>query len=379
MKSFKFEKRDCDCCGSRNIEELSSYSVKTRTLSEIYLWKVRNVICRSCGFAFVSPVPGNDMLKQYYGDSFELSQVNYSIEKRISLIRKYMEGRNSSFLEIGGNNSSAFLKELSKYFRKICTMEINQSCTSVFRNAGDVPASSIDMASAYFVLEHITRPKDFLLSYRKILKDGGILIVEIPNLYIYPQNPAGIFQCEHVNHFSPVTLCRMAASCGYEMLEVGQNGCSRAFGFVAVLRKAAIRKSSKPDPVEYMFGKACMLEGYESVIRLEKNMISARKSILSMSKKGRPVIIWGANWICLRLLNNFRIPDNAVVIDRDLKKKDYFSGISVRLPEDAISQIRKSSFFIINTRYYADEIVSWIAKHAKRKLQKSEYCVLDYY
>lgn len=379
MKHFIFEKRDCDCCGSSDMEELSSYSVKTRTLSDTYLWKVRNVICRNCGFAFVSPVPGNEILRQYYGDSFELSQINYSIEKRITLIRKYMKGRNSSFLEIGGNNSSDFLKELSGHFKKICTMEINESCTSVFRNAGDVPENSMDMAAAYFVLEHITRPKDFLLSYRKILKNGGTLILEIPNLYIYPQNPAGIFQCEHVNHFSPVTLHRMAASCGYELLEISQNGCSRAFGFAAVLRKTAGKPRFKTDPLEYMFGKSCMQEGYESITRLNENMAFARKCILSKSREGQPVIIWGANWICLRLLDNFRIPDDAVVIDRDLKKRDYFPDIRTYLPEDAIRQIRKSSFFIINTRYYADEIISWIAKHAKRKLNKSEYCVLDYY
>ncbi|MFZ2657250.1 MAG: methyltransferase domain-containing protein [Victivallales bacterium] len=379
MKNFIFERRDCDCCGSRDIEELSSYSIKNRTLSDIYLWKVRNVICRKCGFAFVSPVPGNDMLRQYYGDSFALAQVNYSIGKRMDLIRKYRTGRTPSFLEIGGNNSSDFHKELSKHFSKICTMEINQSCTSVYRNAGDVPDNSMDMAAAYFVLEHITRPRDFLLSYRKKLKDGGVLIMEIPNLYIYPQNPAGIFQCEHLNHFSPVTLRNMAAACGYEMLEVSQNGCSRVFGFVAVLRKTGRKASVKTDPMEYMYGKSCMQEGYENILRLDENMASARKSILSMSKKGKPVIIWGANWICLRLLDNFKIPGNIVLIDKDLKKRDYIRDVQVHLPEDAVKRIRESSFFIINTRYYADEIVAWIAEHAKRKLQKSEYCVLDYY
>jgi len=343
------------------------------------MWKVRNVICRRCGFAFVAPVPSEKMLSEYYGDSFELSQVNYSIEKRIEVISRHACSKKASFLEIGGNNNSDFLRKLSSHVGKVHTLEINMNCESEFRTAGELQKNSIDVAVAYFVLEHVTRPRDFLLKYRGLIRDGGIFIIEVPNLYIYPQNPAGIFQCEHVNHFSPVSLARMAESCGFQMIEVSQEECSRPFGFVAVLKKMPAKMDKTKNPSEYLFGKSCMIEGFAKVSRLLKEMESARKRIFTLSKNGEQVVIWGANWICLRLLDDLELPPSAIVVDRDPQKETYFENVRVLTPEYAIKHIKKSSYFVINTRYYSSEIISWIAKFANRKLKPDEYSVLDYY
>lgn len=138
MRAIKTENRVCDLCGGNNVEEIWSYQIKQKTKNNISVWNVRNVICQFCGFGFVSPCPTQESLAEHYGDSFELSNdfnPDYSIEKRIHLIKKYAgTAGQSSYLEVGSNNCPKFIDSLKRIVGNISTLEINESCESSYND-----------------------------------------------------------------------------------------------------------------------------------------------------------------------------------------------------------------------------------------------------
>lgn len=384
MRIIDTEPRNCDLCGSGDLQEIHSYSAKYRTKTDMSIWNVRNVVCRACGFAFVSPAPQQKCLDLHYGDSYELSnglKPDFSVSKRINLIRKYSAGRpDAAYLEIGSNHCPEFMEALGKTVGRVSTMEINQSCSSSFKSTGEIPTASADIVAAYFVMEHVPSPVRMLSTCSEILKQDGILILEVPNLYLYPDDPAGLLLCEHVNHFSPTTLTAAAKLCGLDLVEFSQASCSRPFGFLAAFKKSPGKCGKMPpNKTEYALAKACMESGIAKLGRLDSKIKEARARILYFSRNGETSIIWSANWICLKLLDDFKLPGNTLIADSDSRKANYVPGHLVRPPSDMIEQISKASYLVLNSAIYADEIKNWIKDRTGRIFTNDDSIVMDYY
>lgn len=384
MRIIETEPRNCDLCGSSELQEIWSYTSNYRTKTDVSAWNVRNVVCRKCGFTFVSPVPLQKCLEEHYGDSFELSiglKPDFSVEKRILLIKKYCNSRKTAYLEIGSNHCPEFETELKKYVATISTMEINQSCQSSFKNTDEIPEKSADIVTAYFVLEHIPSPLRMLASCARVLKKNGFLIVEVPNLYIYPDDPAGLLLCEHVNHFSPTTLTAAAKLSGLELVEFSGSSCSRSFGFVAVYKKVAKKlKKISSNKTEYAIAKTCMTSGAEKLKKLDEKIDEARARIIDLSKKGQKSIVWSANWICLKLLEGFdRIPETTFFVDSDPRKANYFQNQPVDLPANVNKEIAEAEYLVLNSALYADEIKKWIASNTGKVFNSLNSTTMDFF
>ena len=101
--------------------------------------------------------------------------------------------------------------------------EIRFSETSLENQPFDM---EFDMISADNVLEHISHPKDFLLSAREILSDEGLLVVRVPNfnsILRYLSTLSGqlptsfiIDPDAHPFNYSRNSLIRLLASSGFE-------------------------------------------------------------------------------------------------------------------------------------------------------------------
>jgi hypothetical protein len=196
MKDIEYVDRNCDYCGGDNLDQILAYSTRARTRSFTYLWKVRNVVCRDCGFAFVSPVPTQESLAEYYADCYPFwrgESIEFSIENRLALLRRNIKpGSRPSFVEVGNNATEPFRQALSAYLRDYRGVELNNNCSSDFESLQSLPPGSVEILGAYFVLEHVMNPGEFLALAARSLEEQGLLVIEVPNLYIYPINPAGI-------------------------------------------------------------------------------------------------------------------------------------------------------------------------------------------
>lgn len=384
MKTMHLRVRYCDCCGSDNLEELWRYSTKARTKNHTWDWDVRNVVCRNCGFAFVSPCPEEGFLEEYYEDSYEYyrgQKPDYSIKNRCGLISKYAP-RKASYVEIGSNESTRFVTQLSKIVGRITTIEPNSSCKSTYNSIHSIRGKDADIVTAYFVLEHISNPKEFLGLCAECLKENGILILEVPNLYLYPADPAGLSWWEHTNHFSPHTLSSLAGSQGFRLIEVSQRYCSRPFGFAAVFaRNSKKTNHDNQNHTEYLISRYCINEGLELIKDYYRRINDVRHRIELVVKDNKPsdvsVILWGANRICKDLLDGWHTGESAVIVDSNPEKRDYFSPLIVHQPEAVFDIIANAKVLVINTALNSKEILEFIKLATGREFEQEHVLIVE--
>ncbi len=99
-------------------------------------------------------------------------------------------------------------------------------------------AASVDVLAHYFVLEHVRDTDGFHSAARRALAPGALMICEVPDLHLYPQESSALLLHEHVSHFSPESLSALAARYGFAAVEISHRDCSRPFAFAGVFSLA---------------------------------------------------------------------------------------------------------------------------------------------
>lgn len=97
------------------------------------------------------------------------------------------------------------------------------------QNAGEKLAdASFDVAALYHVIEHFPSPRAEMNELHRILKPGGLLVVETPNIANVWFRLLGArwrqFIPDHVFFFSPQTIRRLCDETGFEIVELRNVG-----------------------------------------------------------------------------------------------------------------------------------------------------------
>ena len=98
-----------------------------------------------------------------------------------------------------------------------------------------------DLVTMIQVLEHVTDPYAFLVSLRSIIKEGGALLINIPDAKV---NPFDILIVDHCSHFTLEHLKALAVSAGYEIVLATSDLLPREL-------VAVIRPSREPVPAAW--------------------------------------------------------------------------------------------------------------------------------
>lgn len=353
------EYRACECCGSDALEGLWTYSCSKPQRSAVYEFSVSNVICRDCGFVFVSPCFNSEYLARYYDDFWDIGPVDYSIERRLSLVSRYaLEG--GTFLEIGAKQTSDFHTQLSNHFDTIITQDVSSSGSLNWKELGDLPTDVANVAALYYVLEHITNVREFLSEIREKIRVGGNLIIEVPDLAMYPDDTISLIHWEHTNHFSVGTLTQIAQSVGFRWVETSSSEKSRSFGVVVVFEKTEKHDEQFQSINEYDVNKRLFNAGLARLDDDRKRFEESKAILAAWVADGRKVIVWGVNDDFLSLHEAGAITDDLCVIDIDPRKSSLVSGINVKTPTMASEQIMAADAILICARTFSDQILSEI-------------------
>lgn len=86
-------------------------------------------------------------------------------------------------------------------------------------------AGFFDAAVAVHVLEHVEDPVAFATEARRILKEGGILLLRIPNIASWEARLAGSRWYHfdypfHIAHYSPRAVTRLLQTCGFRSVRI---------------------------------------------------------------------------------------------------------------------------------------------------------------
>ncbi len=243
----QLQQRDCPACGS---------SSHTEPLSRENEYEL--VRCRDCRMLFthtVQTIEGkilhyNKLALERTDTTSILSPAHYGLanqiksvglyERVLQYIVKEIPQGNINFVDVGCAGGLFLLaaQSIDGYHcgvaprfnvrgisidpRERSETERNVGCPVVFPDeAATTWAGWADVVTLMNVLEHVSAPFELLCQLKRILKPGGLLLIDVPNNAVvslrgrslgkWPELDLG----EHINHFVPSTLDTLMIRAGF--------------------------------------------------------------------------------------------------------------------------------------------------------------------
>lgn len=214
----------CVACGSAGLQAFETRVDKSE------IWR-----CRRCGTACRHPQPPREELDEHYSADYYGADnvkfigviervIEWQTRKRAAGIDKQI-GHSGRILEIGCGRGLLLL-ELAKLGHECHGTERSELAARRARATGGIhvytkpleecgfPEGSFDFVILWHVLEHLTDPAQTLQLLAKILRPGGVLWLEVPNLSSWQAQVSGMnwFHLDaerHLFHFTADGLQRL--------------------------------------------------------------------------------------------------------------------------------------------------------------------------
>jgi 2-polyprenyl-3-methyl-5-hydroxy-6-metoxy-1,4-benzoquinol methylase len=271
LKSFvvdnDFEYVKCDLCDDDNYDVKELMSVQDNLVNNPGIFRI--VECKNCHLVYLNPRPRQNVINKYYPAEYEchfisgedkkglkdlvknfvrayqpgyckdrqnrirkfiLTTISNIFEKRIAIIVPFI--KDGKILDIGCG-SGGFLNWMKSYGWHTYGCDINDTACERARTRGlDIfwgqleeakyPDKFFDVITMNDVLEHIPSPSRVLCECYRILKEDGLLIVNLPNFdcfdrKIFQGNWYHLDAPRHLYHFSVSTLKWMLGKNGFHI------------------------------------------------------------------------------------------------------------------------------------------------------------------
>ena len=234
---------NCHACG----EPLSILDVTANlcsVTSDCRPWHAQAeiAVCRSCGLSQKKITPEwvkeiEDIYGSYamYPQGGGAEQASFESESGVTQARsaKIVEAvashnlltNQGKMLDVGCGNGHMIRSFQNKFpawglagqewdERHAKTVRAIPNVTDFFTSFPDDHVNSFDLISMVHVLEHIVDPANYLRNLASLLRDGGLLLIEVPNLR---RNPYDLAIFDHCSHFTASSLRTVLAESGFEI------------------------------------------------------------------------------------------------------------------------------------------------------------------
>lgn len=372
--------RPCEACGSGDRDELWRHRFIAETRGPSWSFDVRVAQCTQCGFVFASPAPEQRALDAYYASQFAVwggQALDYSVDARMAFLRRHA-APGARLVEVGGAAEGRFWSCLGEAFPERTVVQPNTAELTNARTISELGLGAADVLLHYFVLEHVRDVGGFLAGCAGALRPGGTMICEVPDLALYPLDPAGLAYHEHQNHFTVESLARVAAAAGFRLVDASHEFASRPFGFAAAFVCDAPRvRPDPPSPAVVAHARSSVGGGVCSIRAFEQQLDTVGGRIHAFAADGGCNVLWGVNDVLRALIDRSGpLPANTTIVDSD-PAKARVRGLPVVSPEKARAALRSSAQLVISTRYHAEAIVASAAELAGSRGLVGRTVVLD--
>ena len=227
----------CDLCGSPEYQVFAERGRHGQAL--------RTVICQECGLVSTNPRPAEsenaDFYKnRYWGNYKQQSEPDEKffarrlpkIRSMFSRLEPYLKP-GSRVLEVGAGVGALLSRVQAKLgdSAKATGIEPHSGHAKFAREAKglDVRAGlleeiaptlaegTFDLIVMNHVLEHTVSPTEVFATHKRLLKPGGRLVIEVPNIEAPGSRLSHFFHVAHHYNFSPATLKRLGLKTGFQV------------------------------------------------------------------------------------------------------------------------------------------------------------------
>jgi SAM-dependent methyltransferase len=179
--------------------------------------------------------------------------------------------------------------------------------------------ASFDLVHSCHTIEHLAHPLGTLRDHNRVLKQGGLLILDAPNIALINADDVveEWFIDKHLTHFSERTLTRMVEKAGFEIIEKPDPADRENLFLVARKAVPAARAAADPGEVDAAY------ERISSYAALRAHNLEALHAVAAeltaLAPKG--IAIWGAGRIFDSLVvhGGFDPKTLSLLIDSHLK------------------------------------------------------------
>ena len=200
------------------------------------------VKCTNCGFHFTNPIPKEEVIGNYYKSEEYISHSsskkgfinsiynivrNYTLIKKVALLRKYTKGK--ELLEIG-SGTGHFLNTAKLNGYNVEGFEPDNDARLFAKNnfsislrpleeLASVETGSKDLVAMWHVMEHVYHLQRDVAEIVRSLKSGGVFIIAVPNMNSwdaqhYKEYWAAYDVPRHLYHFQENTIKKLIETFG---------------------------------------------------------------------------------------------------------------------------------------------------------------------
>jgi SAM-dependent methyltransferase len=378
--------RSCPVCAKKKYTYLCSVKLANFDGFEL-LNRVRVSACKHCGFLLNERVLGGELERFYtqesqYGSesSFGTGGVSQGDRDRYdiyaNLIASYVP-KDAKICDIGCAKGGLLLHLNSLGYSEVMGVELHPDLVAyattmgVHATIGDAEnlpfaPKSVDVLIYSHVFEHLLDFDAVMHEILRVLKDDGILFIEVPNSMEYSKHRVfDLFWLgirEHINHFSKESLADLLGKYTFVSLEsfethIAYSNEKYAYpSLMGVFQKGQCSYEKK----EFVNFRAhqSMLEYYNSDVAKLLKRVAKVKEILQSAQK---VVFWGIGAEFF-IINSFfdisKYASKIVLVDKDTtKQKRSFKSLAIQAPEILETMQEERDVHVILCSVFHSEIM----------------------
>ena len=380
LETAEWTPAPCDLCGSQSTLKLGErqYTVRGRTTD--FAMVIEDAACALCGFVFAARRPDSNFLMAYYRDAHighRGGELHFDGPARLATVAQRTP-KGGRIIEIGANDG-AFCKALSEDgfdafgFDPVEADEADGVGKGFMGDGSSEIAApqSADTVVAFYVLEHVIDANAWLAEALGLLKDGGTLILEVPN---YATHPGDSLNPEHLLHFTPRTLRELLVRHGLEPEDAGATTPTVRYGQAVAARlidRTKVQRPAAPDDTYYKEGQAALREAQHAykIARAERTARTlAAHAAATLAQEADPTgkasaFVWGANEYAERaaplLVEHFA---DVRVVDKSASKIDTpFPGLDAPIAHPDTAAQADTRIFLLCSPNWNAQIAKEIA------------------
>jgi SAM-dependent methyltransferase len=214
----------CNLCGADDAKLLYRQRDERLRVDEIE-WNL--VQCRRCGLGYLNPRPTREEVTVYYPETYFADRAHMADRYRRQA--SYVPGDGGRLLDVGTARGD-FLAVMRDRGWDVTGIELSQDAGNphsltihrqAFPEECNLRGEQFDVITAWAVFEHLHDPAAAFAACAGLLRPGGLLIVQVPNLNSIHARWARLEDVpRHLYFFTPGVLGRYADSVGLELSRV---------------------------------------------------------------------------------------------------------------------------------------------------------------
>jgi len=380
---MNFESRPCPICACPQRRLLYRQNFQENSVSLLAGYEV--VVCKDCGFVYADKIPSQDEFDNYYAvmSKYEFNDKNGVanedyvgyFKKIFKFLSPYIGNKNAKILDIGCSTGALLSVFKSNGYKNLLGIDPSPSCVKTAKELYNIEASvnnvsnfktseKFDLIILSAVLEHLLDFGALLPQIRSLLKDTGLLFVEVPDaerFSLFISTPFQQFSTEHINYFTRRSIENLLKRFYLKLIKIKQNKHKINFITDPDLFILCTKADKKKFEITRDEAGEASIKDYKA--RCTKISFDIKKTIQEKLDGKNKIIVWGAGTHTLKLIGSgldlsrilYFVDSNKRYVGKNIK------GIAVKQPED----IKEDVPILISTYSYQEEIARQIKEILK--------------